>query len=98
MKPWPDLTGIGKGRATSPLIDSHWLLLWPIFSPAHSMRLATVVPQPVTIRFPWVSKISSPIVSVNSFPSLLTSMIRVSLCVCIQAPAGLKMKISDTAL
>lgn len=67
-------------------------------SPTHSRRLATLVAQPVTIRLPLVSKISRATVSVNASPSILTSMTRVSLCVCIQTPAGLKTKASVTAL
>ena len=64
----------------------------------HSKRRPALVAQPVAIRLRLVSKISSVTVSVNSFASLLSSMARVSLCVCIQAPAGLKTKASDTAL
>jgi hypothetical protein len=67
-------------------------------SPTHSRRLATLVAQPVAIRLPLVSKISRATVSVNASPSILTSMARESLCVCIQSPAGLKTKASVTAL
>ena len=66
--------------------------------PIHSRRLATLVAQPVTITLPLGSKISRATVSVNASPSILTSMARVSLCVCIQTPAGLKTKASVTAL
>ena len=87
-----------KGRTTSPL---HLLSLPSAttnVSPTHLRRLATLVAQPVTITLPLGSKISSATVSVNASPSILTSMARVSLCVCIQAPAGLKTKASVTAL
>jgi hypothetical protein len=66
--------------------------------PTHLRRLATLVAQPVAITLSLGSRISSATVSVNASPSILTSMARVSLCVCIQAPAGLKMKASVTAL
>jgi hypothetical protein len=92
------LAGTGKGRTTSPL---HWLSLPSAptnLSLTYSRRLATLVAQPVTITFPLVSKISRATVSVNASPSILTSMARVSLCVCIQTPAGLKTKASVTAL
>ena len=92
------LAGTGKGRTTSPL---HWLSLPSAptnLSPTHSRRLATLVAQPVTITLPLVSKISRATVSVNVSPSILTSMARVSLCVCIQTPAELKMKASVTVL
>src|SRR5215813_8393380 len=67
-------------------------------SSIHSKRRPALVPQPVAIRLRLVSKISSVTVSVNSFASLLSSMARVSLGGCIQAPAGLKTKASDPAL
>ena len=67
-------------------------------APTHSKRLATLVAQPITIRLPFVSKISSATVSVNLSASLPISMTRVSLCVCVQAPAELKTNASDAAL
>ena len=66
--------------------------------PTHLKRVAALVPQPVTIRLPLASKISRATVSVNESPSSPIWMARVSLCVWIQAPAGLKMKASDAAL
>ena len=92
------LAGTGKGRTTPPL---HWLSLPSAptnLSLTYSRRLAMLVAQPVTITLPLVSKISRATVSVNASPSVLTSMARVSLCVCIQTPAGLKTKASVTAL
>jgi hypothetical protein len=66
--------------------------------PTHSKRRAELVPQPVAIKFPLVaSNISRLMVSVNSSASLSSSMARVSLCVCIHTPAGLKTKDSVTA-
>src|SRR5450759_1416829 len=87
-----------RGEPPRPFIDSHLPSASTNLSPTHSRRLATLVAQPVTIRLPLVSKISRATVSVNASPSILTSMARVSLCVCIQTPAGLKTNASVTAL
>ncbi len=71
---------------------------WTHIAPTYSSRVATLVPQPVTITFSLGSRISSATVSVYRFASLLTTITRVSLCVDVQAPAELKIKASDTAL
>lgn len=83
-------------------LDSQSIFHWPPdltnLSHIHSKRRPVLVPQPVPSRLRLVSKISTATVSVNSLASRLSAMARVSLCVCIQAPAGLKTKASDTAL
>src|SRR6266404_283406 len=80
-----------RGEPPRPFIDSHCPRSHQSF-PTHSRRLATLVAQPVAITLPLGSKISRATVSVNVSPTILTSMARVSLCVCIQTPAGLKTK------
>src|SRR5579862_1274861 len=86
------LAGIEKGRTTSapPLM----LMVSALTNsfPPYSMRCATLVPQPVTITLSLVSRISSATESVYLFASLLTVITRVSLCVDIQTPVGLKIK------
>lgn len=67
-------------------------------SPNHFKRLPTLAPQPVPIKFPLVSNISSLMVSVNSFGYPFSSMDRVNLCVDVQTPAELKANASSTAV
>src|SRR5262249_53651502 len=94
----PNAPSAPSAALTTPACEHDESTLTPRPRNIHSKRRPALVPQPVAIRLRWVSKISSVTVSVNSFASLPSSMERVSLCVCIQAPAGLKTKASDTAL